>query len=267
MDQRDEPNLASIDTSVPSVARMYDYALGGKDNFQVDRTAYDRVARVMPEVLELVRENRAFLRRAVRYLAGQGIRQFLDIGSGLPTVGNVHEIAQEIVPDAHVVYVDNDPVVQAFGRALLATDANTTVAAADMRRPAEVLGHPETVKLIDFNEPVGVLMIAMAHFMTNEELPAVMAHLRDALVPGSYLAVSHITSDGKPQDAAAQLDAVFAATPTPVHFRNHAEIARIFDGFDLIDPGLVTLDAWRPDPHGPAAEAIGWAYGAVGHMD
>lgn len=267
MRQHDEPNLASIDTSVPSVARMYDYALGGKDNFQVDRDAYYRVAQVMPEALQLVQDNRAFLRRAVRYLARQGIRQFIDIGSGLPTVGNTHEIAQEINPDARVVYIDNDPVVLAFGRALLATDANTAVASADMRRPAEVLGHPETVRLIDFDEPVGVLVIAMAHFLPDDELPAVLSHLRHALVPGSYLTVSHITNDGKSPEAAAHLEAVFAATPTPLHFRNHAEIARIFDGFDLVDPGLVTLDAWRPDPQAPESEAIGWAYAAVGRKN
>jgi hypothetical protein len=264
MDQHDDPPSASIDISTPSVARMYDYYLGGKDNFQVDRDAVDRVVEAMPEIRQVTLQIRAFLRRAVRYMAHQGIRQFLDIGSGLPTVGNVHEIAQEINPEARVVYVDNDPVVLAHGRALLATDDNTTVAAGDMRRPAEVLDHSETRALIDFDEPVGVLMIAMIHFLTVEERPRVMGHLRDTLAPGSYLAATHASGDGQSPEAVAQVESVYTATPTPIYFRNHAEIARFFDGFDLIDPGLVPLDAWRPDPSDPAPEGASWGYGAVG---
>jgi hypothetical protein len=203
----------------------------------------------------------------VRYLAGEGIRQFLDIGSGLPTVGNTHEIAQEIAPDARVVYIDNDPVVLAFGHALLATDENTTVASADMRSPAEVLDHPQTRKLIDFDEPVGVLMIAMIHFLAIEERPAVMGQLRDALAPGSYLTATHDTKDGKSPDVIAQIESIYTNTPTPLYFRDHGEIARFFDGFDLVEPGLVTLDRWRPDPQDPAPEGTGWMYGAVGRKN
>jgi SAM-dependent methyltransferase len=264
MEQHSGPGLASIDVSKPSVARMYDYCLGGKDNFQVDRDAVDSSPVPLAEIRQLAQENRAFLRRAVRYLSGQGIRQFLDIGSGLPTVGNVHEIAQEINPDARVVYVDNDPVVLAHGRALLATNGNTGVASADMRRPDDVLEHPETVGLIDFGEPVGVLMIAMVHFLTIEERPKVMNRLREALAPGSYLAATHATGDGKSPEVVAQVEAIYSATPTPIYFRDETEVARFFDGFDLVDPGLVTLDRWRPDPHDPAPEATGWTYGAVG---
>jgi hypothetical protein len=276
MEQHEDPGLpsldtsrpsATLDTSVPSVARIYDYFLGGKDNFQVDRDAADRVVQAVPTARRGAQENRAFLRRAVRYMARQGIHQFLDIGSGLPTVGNTHEIAQEINPDVRVVYIDNDPVVLAFGRALLATDNNNTVAAADMRRPADVLDHPETSKLIDFNEPVGVLMIAMVHFLTIEERPAVMAQLRDTLAPGSYLTATHITMDGKSPDVVAQIESIYANTPTPPYFRDHAEIARFFEGFDLVDPGLVTLDRWRPDPQDPAPEGNGWMYGAVGRKN
>jgi hypothetical protein len=264
MQQHDEPRLASIDTSKPSVARMYDYYLGGKDNFQVDRDAVDQVVQVMPEVRQGVQENRAFLRRAVRYMARQGIRQFLDIGSGLPTQQNTHQVAQEINPDARVVYVGNDPVVLAHGRALLATDDNTTVAAADMRHPADVLEHPETRGLIDFNEPVGVLMIAMIHFLATEECPRVLGYLRDALAPGSYFAASHLTTDGKPPDVVAQVEAIYTNTSTPMYFRDHAQITRFFDGFDLVDPGLVPLDCWRPDPQDPAPEATRWGYAGVG---
>jgi trans-aconitate methyltransferase len=264
MQQHDDPGLSSLDTSRPSVARMYDYYLDGKDNYQVDRDAVDRIAQAMPEVRQGVQENRAFLRRAVRFMARQGIRQFLDIGSGLPTQQNTHQVAQEIHPDARVVYVDNDPVVLAFGRALLATDKNTAVASADMRRPADVLEHPETVELIDFTEPVGVLMVAMIHFLTVEERPRVLGKLRDALAPGSYLAATHITTDGKSPEVVALTETVYETTPTPMYFRDHAEIARFFDGFDLVDPGLVTVDRWRPDPQDPAPEATGWMYGAVG---
>ncbi|KAB8190898.1 hypothetical protein FH608_033135 [Nonomuraea phyllanthi] len=253
-----------IDVTRPSVARMYDYYLGGKDNFEIDREAVRRVERAMPEIRQLAQENRAFLRRAVRHMARQGIRQFIDIGSGLPTVGNTHEIAQQIVPDARVVYVDNDPVVLQHGRALLATDANTTVAAADMRRPADVLRHEETAKLIDFGEPVGVLMIAMIHFLTLEERGLVMGELLDALPSGSRLTATHVTGDGHSADAVAQIESVYAATPTPIYFRGHAEVARFFEGFDLVEPGLVTIDKWHPDPEDPAPTATRWLYGGVG---
>jgi SAM-dependent methyltransferase len=266
--QQDDPGLSSIDTSRPSVARMYDYFLGGKDNFQVDRDAVASSPEPLADIRQVVQANRAFLRRAVRYMTGQGIRQFLDIGSGLPTQQNTHQVAQESTPNARVVYVDNDPVVLAHGRALLATDAHTTVAAADMRSPTDVLEHPETLSLIDFTEPVGVLMLAMIHFLADEDRPRVMSHLRDALAPGSYLAATHITRDGRSPEVVAQIESIYANTPTPMYLRTHAEIARFFDGFDLIDPGLVTLDAWRPDPQDHAPKATGgWVYGAVGRKN
>jgi hypothetical protein len=166
-----------------------------------------------------------------------------------------------------VLYVDNDPVVLAHGRALLASDDNTAVATADMHRPDEVLQHPQTTKLIDFDEPVGVLMIAMVHFLTVEERSAVMGRLHDALVPGSHLTATHVTTDGKSAAAVAQIETVYATTPTPIYFRDHKEIAQFFDGYDLVDPGLVTLDVWRPDPQDPAPEATGWLYGAVGRKN
>jgi O-methyltransferase involved in polyketide biosynthesis len=246
---------------------MYDYYLRGKDNFQVDREAAERVAQAMPEIGRLAMENRSFLRRSVRYMARRGIRQFLDIGSGLPTAGNTHEIAREIAADAHVVYVDSDPVVLAHGRALLATNDQTTVAQADMRRPAEVLGHPETTRLIDFSAPVGVLMIAMVHFLTLEERRSVMSVLCDALAPGSYLATTHVTTEGHAPEAVAQIEAVYATTPTPIYFRTKSEIEPFFEGFDLVDPGLVTIDHWDPetDLQDEPAEGIGrWLYGGLG---
>jgi S-adenosyl methyltransferase len=252
-----------FDVTTPSVARMYDYYLGGKDNFEVDRAAVDRVAEVIPEIGDVALENRAFLRRAVRYMARQGIRQFIDIGSGLPTVGNTHEIAQQIAPDARVVYVDNDPVVLVHGRAILSADDNTTVVTADMREPGTVLDDPETRTLIDFDEPVGVLLIAMTHFLTMDERPPVMGELHGALAPGSYLAATHVTTEGKQAEAYKQIEAVYATTPTPIFFRGPADISLFFDGYDLVDPGLVTLERWRPDPSDPAP-VTSWLYGGVG---
>ncbi|WP_329236951.1 SAM-dependent methyltransferase [Actinoallomurus sp. NBC_01490] len=254
---------AGLDTSRPSVARMYDYYLGGKDNFQVDRDAVDRIEKAMPGTRQVAHQNRAFLRRAVRYMARQGVRQFIDIGSGLPTAGNTHEIAQEVDPSARVVYVDNDPVVLNHGRALLAADSRTTVVTADMHRPDEVLEHPEVTRLIDFGRPVGVLMIAMVHFLTLDEQPYVMARLRDALAPGSHFTATHATTDGLPADMVAHTEAVYATTPTPIHFRPRAEIARFFDGFELAPPGLVMLNEWRPDADAPVTQPC-WLYGAVG---
>jgi hypothetical protein len=252
-----------FDVTTPSVARMYDYYLGGKDNFEVDRVAVEQVAAAMPEIREVAQENRAFLRRTVRYMARQGVRQFIDIGSGLPTAGNTHEVAQEIQPEARVVYVDNDPVVLVHGRAILASDDNTTVVTADMRSPAEVLDHPETRKLIDFSEPVGVLLIAMTHFLTLEERPGVMGPLRDALPSGSYLSASHVTTEEHPPAAVEGIEAVYATTPTPIYFRTHGAIAGFFEGYELVEPGLVTLDRWHPDPADPAPTTK-WLYGAVG---
>lgn len=253
-----------IDTSRPSVARMYDYYLDGKDNFQIDRDAVAQVEAAMPEIRHLAWENRAFLRRAVRYMARQGIDQFIDIGSGLPTVGNTHEIARQVIPDARVVYVDVDPVVAAHGRVLLAADENTTVATADMQRPDEVLGHSETTRLIDFSRPVGVLLIAMIHFIEVPDRERIMGELRDRLPVGSHLTATHVTTDDHSAEAVAAIERVYATTPTPIYFREHAEVARFFDGYELAEPGLVTIDAWRPDPDDPAPSPTGWLYGAVG---
>jgi S-adenosyl methyltransferase len=257
------PLPTGADPSRPSVARMYDYYLEGKDNFQVDRDAVAQVEKAMPDVRQLARENRAFLRRAVRYMAQQGIRQYIDIGSGLPTVGNTHEIARQVDPAARVVYVDNDPMVAVHGSARLATDEHTTVVTADMRRPADVLEHPGTARLIDFTRPVGVLLIAMIHFIASEDRSRIMGCLRDALAPGSHVTATHVTTDGHSAEAVQQVERVYATTPTPIYFRGHAEVARFFDGLDLVEPGLVYVDAWHPDPGDPAPPTTHWMYGAV----
>jgi O-methyltransferase involved in polyketide biosynthesis len=243
---------------------MYDYYLGGKDNFDVDRTAVVAVEAAMPEVRRLALENRAFLRRAVTFMAAAGIRQFIDIGAGLPTAGNTHEVAQAQAPGSHVVYVDNDPIVLSHGRALLATNADTTVVTADLRDPADIVGRDEVRELIDFDEPVGVLLIAMTHFLRDDERDEVMTKLRESLVPGSYLAGTHVTVDNHSAEAVEGVEAVYRRTPTPIFFRTRDEIARFFDGFGMVEPGLVTVDAWRPDPADPPPEATRWLYGGVG---
>ena len=192
-----------IDTTVPSTARMYDYWLGGHDNFAADRAAALKVSEAAPEAQLMAVENRKFLRRAVRYLAAEaGITQFLDIGTGLPTQGNVHQVAQDINPAARVVYVDNDPMVLAHSRALK-TGGNTVVIEADLRDPRAILDHPGTRKLIDFGQPLAVLLVAVLHFISDDDDPsATVAAIRDALQPGSYLVLSHVTGDIRRESAA-----------------------------------------------------------------
>jgi hypothetical protein len=225
---------------------MYNYFLGGKDNFAVDREAAHEVETRLPTVRPMMVANRQFLGRAVRYLTREcGIRQFIDIGSGLPSQGNVHQIAQEIAPDARVVYVDNDPVVLAHGRALLATNEGTTVLTADLRQPASILGHPELLELIDPTKPVAVLMIAVLHFIRDEERPAELVGVfRSWMAPGSYLALSHV--DRTP--AVASAAEVYERATSPGVPRSRGQVRAFFDGFELVEPGLVQVSAWRRDP-------------------
>ena len=239
---------AGLDVTKPSVARMYDYYLGGKDNFAVDRKAAEDAIVAAPVAGVMAVENRAFLGRAVRTLARAGIRQFIDLGTGLPTMGNVHEVAHQVAPVARVVYVDYDPVVLVHARALLTEAGHTTIIRADMRDPASILRHPSLRGLIDLDEPVAVLMVAVLHFVTADEDPYdLVARFRDAMAPGSYLVISHASGDTSP-DAARLVEAYRAARASaPVVLRTRAEITRLFDGFELIEPGLVHLPQWRPE--------------------
>jgi len=257
-----DEGLPEIDTSTPHPARMYDYWLGGKDNFPADREAAEEVLALVPQARDMARENRAFLRRTVRFLAGEaGIRQFLDIGTGLPAQGNVHEVAQAVAPDARVAYVDNDPLVHVHANALLA-GSSTTIILADLRKPDTILGHPKVRHLIDFDQPLALLLVAVLHFLTDEDDPAgIVARLRDAMAPGSFLAVSHATGDFNPEVATKAARAYDRAT-SPVVPRTRAEVARFFDGFALVDPGLVQVSRWRPD--GEIPEDNVWIYGGVG---
>ncbi|MET8861871.1 SAM-dependent methyltransferase [Nonomuraea sp. NPDC004580] len=246
--RRLEQESLGFDPNTPSVARLYDYYLGGKDHFPADREAAEQILQVAPELRAAARANRAFLGRAVRHLAETGITQFLDIGTGLPTQGNVHEVAKKVVPDAKVVYVDRDPVVLVHARALLADQGgDTTVIEADLRDPAAILAHPGVRQTIDFSKPVGLLLVAILHFITEAERPdEILATLRDALAPGSYLVLSHGTSDAR----AAAVDRgtqVYQSASAPLTLRGRERIRELFDGFTLIDPGLVWLPEWRPE--------------------
>lgn len=244
---------------------MYDYFLGGGHNFAADRALADRVLDVVPAA-EFARLNRSFLRRTVRYLVSEvGIRQFLDLGSGVPTVGNVHEVAQRVARDCRIVYVDNDPVAVAHSEMLLRRNDNATVILADLRDPNSVLAHDETARLIDFREPTAVLMCAVLHFVGDEDCPAdIVAAYRNALGPGSAVVISHATDDDYPEDLARAVE-LYKETSNPAVLRPREDIAEFFAGLDLVEPGLVLLPLWRPD-HWNVAEdpRRSLCYGGVG---
>jgi S-adenosyl methyltransferase len=267
-----EDLTTGINTSVPNPARIYDYLLGGKDNFPADREVAEQLVAIAPVAVDVVEDNRAFLRRAVRVLTEEaGIRQFIDLGSGLPTQGNVHEVAQAVAPDTRVVYVDNDAMVVAHSRALLAGD-NTVAIQADLREPDGILDHPKVRELIDFGRPIGLLLMAILHFLPDEEDPVgIVKRFRDALPAGSYLAISHATRDiparpdMSPEEMAemgARAEQLYQWTTAMLVARGHAQVERFFDGFYLLDPGLVEIQLWRPD--GQESRLPGGFYGGVG---
>ena len=227
----------TVSANVPNVARVYDYMLGGKDNFPADREAAERILVAFPEARDGVRENRVFLRNVVRYLVGEvGIRQFLDIGTGLPTQQNVHQVAQAVAEDARVVYVDNDPVVCVHGRVLLADTDAVAMVEADLRQPERILNDPATLRLIDFSQPVVVLLVAILHFISDEEDPyALVARLRDAMAPGSYLVVAHMLDAEERRSDADQLKQVYSRSSAGVVPRTLDEIMRFFDGLEMVD--------------------------------
>ena len=237
-----------VDTQRANVARVYDYFLGGTHNFRPDQEAARALAAAAPGAYTIARENRKFLGRAVRFLAAAGIRQFLDIGSGIPTQGNVHEVAQQADPDARVVYADIDPVAIAHSKAILADNPYTAIINADLRAPDTILSSAITNKLIDFSQPVGLLLVAVLHFISEAEDPGhLVARLRDSLAPGSYLVVSHFTDNEDAPEASAAEKVYNRSVATSVFRRTRAEIQQLFDGFDLVDPGVVYIPAWRPD--------------------
>lgn len=232
----------------PSAARMYDYALGGYHNFEVDRRAGEQVAAIFPDLPLALRTNRAFMRRAVTFLAEQGIDQFLDLGSGIPTVGNVHEVAQAHNPAARVVYVDSDPIAVRHSELILQDNPNAAVLQADVRQPEYILDHPEVRRLLDFSRPLAVMIVALFHFVPDDaEAYRVVRVVRDTLAPGSYLAISHASTEGISRELAQQMERAYGASAIPFKFRSRAQLTPFFTGLDLIEPGLVYMPLWRPD--------------------
>ncbi len=241
---------AGVDPSKPNMARIYDYWLGGTSSLTLDRELAKRMETLDRYIPVSCRANRAFLGRAVRYAAGQGIRQFLDIGSGIPTAGNVHEIAQQAAPGARVVYADIDPVAVADSRNLLAGNDGATVIQADLRDPAQILGHPEVQRLIRLTEPVAVTLAAVLHFLTPADDPyGVVAHLRNVMPPGSLLVISHAATEGSPALAEAA-QRIYSKRVADGQARSRAEILRFFGGWELAEPGLVWAPQWRPNSLG-----------------
>ncbi|WP_433511720.1 SAM-dependent methyltransferase [Nonomuraea sp. CA-143628] len=236
-----------FDPNTPNVARLYDYYLGGKDHFPADRRAAERLLRVAPEVRTAARANRAFLGRAVRFLADAGVTQFLDIGTGLPTRGNVHEVARAVAPQSRVVYVDHDPVVLVHARALLADSEGITVVDGDLRDPHDLLKNPDLVGALDFDQPVGVLLVAIMHFIGEADDPLrIMAAIRESLAPGSYVVMSHGTSDARAA-AVSKGTEVYRRASAPLTLRTRRRIEELWAGFELVEPGLTWLPQWRPD--------------------
>jgi hypothetical protein len=242
---------ASVDLDRPSVARMYDYYLGGSHNFAADREAAKAVEALFPGMSGAARANRSFLRRSVRYLVAQGVDQFLDLGSGIPTVGNVHAIAQNENPFAKVVYVDVEPVAVAHSTALLARNPLAVAMQGDLREPEAVLNSPEVARLLDLSRPIGLLMVASLHFVPDADKPHdVVVRYRDAMAPGSYLAISHGTLEGVSKggrETNERVEEIYRRTDSPLVLRSRAEITEFFTGLTVVEPGVVPLPEWRPD--------------------
>ncbi|CAM05717.1 S-adenosyl methyltransferase [Saccharopolyspora erythraea NRRL 2338] len=236
---------ANIDVEVPSAARVYDFLLGGGHNFAADRAVGHKVLEVQPQGRRIAASNRAFLHRAVQYMVDEGITQFLDLGSGIPTAGNVHEIAQKANPDCRVVYVDYDPVAVAHSELLLKDDTRTIVVDADLREPEAVLEAPAVREHLDFSRPIGLLTVAIFHFVADERDPwKILSRYRSALAPGSLVALSHLTADQMPGEMAAVVEAM-KRSRDPMYFRTYSEVVAMFEGLELVEPGVVSAPVWR----------------------
>jgi O-methyltransferase involved in polyketide biosynthesis len=263
-----EPRVPDgVDVTRPSIARIYDYLLYGKDNFAVDRAAADKLmeSRLDPRRLSLA--NRAFLYRAVRFLARQGVAQYLDLGSGLPTSPSVHEVARDVIPGARVVYVDHDPIVVRHNDALLATRDGVITIRGDIRDPDAILADEALAACIDFSQPVAVLLLSVLHFISLEEdAPGIVARFRERMAPGSYLAVSVGTSDGADPEMLAEATQTYAGARMPFTLRSQAQIMDLFAGFDLVEPGVVSLPEWRPEFNTDRTPLKGPTVGAVAQL-
>jgi SAM-dependent methyltransferase len=253
-----------VDLDQPNVARMYDYYLGGSHNFRVDRQLADQAIAAFPNLPRICQANRAFLHRAVRYCLGVGVRQFLDIGSGIPTVGNVHEVAQRLDSSARVVYVDTDPIAIAHARAILASNDRATAIREDGRRTDAIIDDPAVQRVLDFDKPVALLLVAVLHFVSDEDRPAEMvARLLDRVRPGSLLVITHgmVTEEANPDGPVLSL---YRRTPTPLRPRTQPAIERLFAGLDLVDPGVVRVPQWRPDTLRDADDNDEWCMHLAG---
>ena len=262
---------AGVDPARPSTARIYDFLLGGEHNFEADRAAGQMLKSRAPELADSAWANRGFHQRAAKWIAEQGIRQFIDIGSGLPTVGNTHEVVRRVAPDARVVYVDNDPMVLAYGKALLGDDRNATVIMADVRDPDAVLGHADLRGLIDFTQPVGLLITAVLHFVSDEDdPPALISRYMAPLAEGSYLALSHMTADQKPALAVETLLQVGLRAAGGGYLRSKAEVSQLFEGLQIVPPyagadrDVTWVGLWGcEDPVLADSEGSRWLYCGV----
>lgn len=260
--RKDRPVPPTVDTSKPSIARAYDYVLGGKDNFAVDRIVGDKLLAMVPESMAIAQENRAVLRRAVRYLVHDAkIRQIVDIGSGLPTAGNVHEVAHEEDPSVRVVYVDKDPIVLAHGRALLADNDTTTVITADLLDTDSIFNDPATKRYINEDEPFAIIASAILHHLSDEQDPVgVAARLRDRLPSGGYLFVSNFLNNGDPR--AVTIESIMLDKLGAGRFRTREEQLPYFEGLEMVEPGFVIANEWHPDQHTPVDSVTRNLYGA-----
>ncbi|HZN19764.1 MAG TPA: SAM-dependent methyltransferase [Micromonosporaceae bacterium] len=248
-----------VDMDRPSPARMYDYVLGGTHNFPVDRKLYDQVVPLMPDIVPQARASRAFMRRAVRFCAEAGMRQFLDLGSGIPTRGNVHEVAHQVTPEARVMYVDIDPTAVAHSREILAGNDRARVIQADLRQPESILTNPEVRSLLDFDQPMAVLMVNVLHFVF-EDPSGIVATFRDAVASGSYLVVAHLSAENRPTEVAEGREVSRRMGHDAVP-RTRAEVERLFAGFELVEPGVVWAHEWRPDLLQASADGLDRPFG------
>lgn len=247
VDERQNAGVRDLDVSRPNSARMYDWFIGGKHNYAIDRLAGEQTLKILPSAAWLCVQNRRWLQRAVRYAAEQGMRQFLDLGSGMPTEGHVHEIARSVVPDARVVYVDNEPVAIGHSEIMLEDVPDVAMVAADLTNVDYVVNHPTTRELLDFSQPMMLILAAMLHFVPPEGAPErIVAGYRKHLAPGSLLAMSHDSGDDQGEEL-FQVQELYKGTTNPVFFRSRAEFGAFFDGFELVDPGVVWTPQWRPD--------------------
>ncbi|MFI5718858.1 SAM-dependent methyltransferase [Nocardia sp. NPDC051750] len=254
MTETDRPALPKVNQAVPSSARIYDYVLGGKDHYPVDRDAAEKVIEAFPTVHVAARQNRNFMHRAVNEITAMGVTQFLDIGTGIPTEPNLHQVAQAARPDARVAYVDNDPIVLAHARALLVgtAEGRTTYIDADLNAPEAILSAPQLHETLDLDRPIALSLVAVLHFLSDEQDPyRVVATLMDALAPGSFLVISHITTDLDPENMAIALD-VYRQSGVFVQSRNRDEVTGFFTGHEILEPGVVASNQWRPAGESPA---------------